>query len=127
MEALTGVASLFAWRAYTVTDQHQLCLSPKGSGGEAYGLCHMTPIAGQPRLKACSLKTSQVQVHLALALTLRLNSLKRFTQFIHRLKTVVFFEGDIKRYAYFGSVRGFVGLLAGFPSLLWETSLSPIR
>ena len=59
MEALTEVASSFTWKALTATDQRQPCLSPKGSGGEAYGLCHMTPTAGQPRTKAYSLSSSQ--------------------------------------------------------------------
>jgi len=74
METLTEVASSFAWKALTDTVQRQLCLSPKGSGGEAYGLRHITAVAAQPRLKACSLKTSQV--HLALTLKLMLNTLK---------------------------------------------------
>lgn len=55
METLTEVAT-FRLKTLAVTDQHL-------QGHGAYGLRHMTAVAAQPRLKAYSLKTSQV--HLA--------------------------------------------------------------
>jgi len=60
----------------------------------AYGLCHVTAIAAQPRLQRYTLETSQV--HLALKEGYA-KWLKRFTQFIHRLKTMVFLRSAMIR------------------------------